>query len=494
MMTAAICQRGAVKVEILNDKSLIRSQCFVNGSWIGTPVDPVENPATGQTLARVPRFGAKETAHAIEAASDAFKSWSKRLAKDRSTVLKHWYTLVMDNKEDIARILTAEQGKPFSEALGEVVYAASFIEYYAEEARRIYGETIPSHREDARILVLKQPIGVVAAITPWNFPAAMITRKAAPALAAGCTVVMKPAPETPLTALALAALAERAGVPAGVLNMITGDAPQIGKVMCDHDAVRFVGFTGSGEVGTILMRQAADKIKKVAFELGGNAPFIVFDDADIDAAVEGAVVSKYRNSGQTCISANRIFVQDAIHDEFVAKLAEKVRQLRVGDGLDDGVQLGPLITPEALAKVEQHVADAVGKGAQVVTGGKLHALGRTFYEPTVLTGVEGNMNIAHEETFGPVAPIYRFTGEEEVVSLANSTEYGLASYFYARDLRRVIRVAEALECGMVGVNTALLGVDVAPFGGVKQSGIGREGSHHGIDEFLELKYVLIAGI
>ena len=481
-------------MEILNDKSLIRLQCFVNGSWIGIPVDPIENPATGELLARVPRFGAKETVDAIDAAADAFQSWSKRLAKDRATVLKRWYSLVMENKEDIARILTAEQGKPFSEALGEVVYAASFIEYYAEEARRIYGETIPSHREDARILVLKQPIGVVAAITPWNFPAAMITRKAAPALAAGCTIVMKPAPETPLTALAIAALAERAELPAGVLNVITGDAPEIGKVMCDHDAVQFVGFTGSGEVGKILMRQAAHKIKKVAFELGGNAPFIVFDDADIDAAVEGAVVSKYRNTGQTCISANRIFVQDAIHDEFVAKLAEKVQQLRVGNGLDEGVQLGPLITPEALAKVEQHVADAVRKGARVIIGGEAHKLGRTFYEPTILTGVDDKMDIAREETFGPVAAIYRFTGEEEVVSLANSTEYGLASYFYARDLRRVIRVAEALECGMVGVNTALLGVDVAPFGGVKQSGIGREGSHHGIDEFLQLKYVLLAGI
>ncbi|HTH62122.1 MAG TPA: NAD-dependent succinate-semialdehyde dehydrogenase [Paraburkholderia sp.] len=478
----------------LRDPSLLRSQCFVNGTWAGTPVDSVTNPATGEQLTCVPRFGEQEALDAINTATIALKSWSKLLAKDRATMLKRWYALIMENKDDIARILTAEQGKPLAEALGEVVYAASFIEYYAEEARRIYGETIPSHREDARILVLKQPIGVVAAITPWNFPAAMITRKAAPALAAGCTIVIKPAPETPLTALALAALAERAGLPAGVLNVITGDAPQIGKAMCDHDAVQLVGFTGSGEVGKILMRQAADKVKKVALELGGNAPFIVFDDADIDAAVEGAVTSKYRNSGQTCISANRIFVQNAIHDEFVGKLVAKVKELKVGNGLHEDVQLGPLITPEALAKVEQHVDDAIGKGARLLTGGKAHELGRTFFQPTVLTEVTDAMIIAHEETFGPVAPIYRFKDEEEVIRIANSTEYGLASYFYATDLRRVIRVAEALECGMVGVNTALLGVDVAPFGGVKQSGIGREGSHHGITEFVELKYVLLAGV
>jgi succinate-semialdehyde dehydrogenase/glutarate-semialdehyde dehydrogenase len=481
-------------MESLRDQSLLRSQCFVNGAWTGTPVDPVINPATGELLARVPRFGERETMDAIDAAAIEFKSWSKQLAKDRATVLKRWYSLVMEHKDDLARILTSEQGKPLSEALGEVVYAASFIEYYAEEARRIYGETIPSHREDARILVLKQPIGVVAAITPWNFPAAMITRKAAPALAAGCTIVIKPAPETPLTALALAALAERAGLPAGALNVLTGDAPQVGKAMCNHDAVQLIGFTGSGEVGTILMKQAADKIKKVAFELGGNAPFIVFDDADVDAAVEGAVTSKYRNSGQTCISANRIYVQDEIHDEFVAKLVAKVRELKVGNGLHENVHLGPLITPEALAKVEQHVADAVGKGAHLLVGGKPHEMGRTFFQPTVLTNVTEAMLIAHEETFGPVAPIYRFAREEEAIRLANSTEYGLASYFYARDLRRVIRVAEALECGMVGVNTALLGVDVAPFGGIKQSGIGREGSHHGITEFVELKYVLLAGV
>jgi succinate-semialdehyde dehydrogenase/glutarate-semialdehyde dehydrogenase len=456
-------------MEFLRDKSLLRSQCFVNGAWIGTPVDPITNPATGERLASVPRFGERETRDAIDAAAGAFKSWSKRLAKDRATVLKRWYELVLEHKDDIACILTAEQGKPLAEALNEVVYAASFIEFYAEEARRIYGETIPSHREDARILVLKQPIGVVAAITPWNFPAAMITRKAAPALAAGCTIVINPAPETPLTA-------------------------QIGQAMCDHDAVQFIGFTGSSAVGKILMRQAADKIKKVAFELGGNAPFIVFDDADIDAAVEGAVTSKYRNSGQTCISANRIFVQDAIHDQFVDKLAEKVRQLNVGNGLQQNVQVGPLITPKALAKVEQHVADALDKGARLVVGGRPHELGRTFFEPTLLTGVTGQVIIAREETFGPVAPIYRFTHDDEVIELANSTEYGLAAYFYARDLRRVVRVAEALECGMVGVNTALLGVDVAPFGGVKQSGIGREGSHHGIAEFVELKYVLLAGV
>lgn len=481
-------------MKFLSDKSLLKNQCFVDGEWTGTPHDPVTNPATDEVIGKVPRFGRAETKIAIEAAATAFKTWSKRLAKDRANVLRKWYDLVMANKEDIARILTAEQGKPFAEALGEVVYAASFIEYYAEEGRRIYGETIPSHREDARILVLKQPIGVVAAITPWNFPAAMITRKVAPALAAGCTIVIKPAPETPLTALALTELAFRAGLPKGILNVIMGDAPEIGKEMCEHDAVQFVGFTGSGEVGKILMRQAASSIKKVAFELGGNAPFIVFDDADLDAAVEGAIISKYRNTGQTCISANRIFVQEAIYDQFVDKLKSKVAELKVGNGLEEGISQGPLITPEAVAKVEQHVADAIGKGARLVVGGKRHSLGRTFFEPTILANVTTDMMVTNEETFGPVAPIYRFKTEGDVVELANATEYGLASYFYARDLARVIRVAEALECGMVGVNTALLGVDAAPFGGIKQSGIGREGSHHGIAEFVELKYVLLAGI
>jgi succinate-semialdehyde dehydrogenase/glutarate-semialdehyde dehydrogenase len=481
-------------MKILSDKSLLKNQCFVDGKWIGTPKDQVSNPATGETIAQVPRFGRPETKLAIDAAAVAFKGWSKRLAKDRANVLKKWFDLIIANKEDIARILTAEQGKPFAEALGEVVYAASFIEYYAEEGRRIYGETIPSHREDARILVLKQPIGVVAAITPWNFPAAMITRKVAPALAAGCTIVIKPAPETPLTALALTELASRAGLPNGILNVITGDAPEIGKEMCEHDAVQFVGFTGSGEVGKILMRQAASSIKKVAFELGGNAPFIVFDDADLDAAVEGAIVSKYRNTGQTCISANRIFVQEQIYEKFVDKLKAKVHELRVGNGLDHGITLGPLITPEAVTKVEQHVADAIGKGARLVVGGKRHELGGTYFQPTILADVTTDMLVTREETFGPVAPIYKFSTEEEVVRLANATEYGLASYFYARDIGRVIRVAEALECGMVGVNTALLGVDAAPFGGIKQSGIGREGSHHGIAEFVELKYVLLAGV
>lgn len=481
-------------MKILSDNSLLKNQCFINGAWVGEPQDAVANPATGEAIASVPRFGRAETKRAIDAAAVAFKSWSRRLAKDRANVLRKWYDLVMAHKEDVARILTAEQGKPYAEALGEVVYAASFIEFYAEEGRRIYGETIPSHREDARILVLKQPIGVVAAITPWNFPAAMITRKVAPALAAGCTIVIKPAPETPLTALALTELAARAGLPKGILNVITGDAPEIGKEMCEHDAVQFVGFTGSGEVGKILMRQAASSIKKVAFELGGNAPFIVFDDADLDAAVEGAIVSKYRNTGQTCISANRIFVQGKAYEQFIQKLKLKVAALKVGNGLDEGVTQGPLITTEALAKVEQHVSDAVGKGARVVMGGKRHSLGRTFFEPTILADVTTNMQVTHEETFGPVAPIYRFETEKEVVELANATEYGLASYFYASDMARVIRVSEALECGMVGVNTALLGVDAAPFGGVKQSGIGREGSHHGIAEFVELKYVLLAGI
>jgi succinate-semialdehyde dehydrogenase/glutarate-semialdehyde dehydrogenase len=398
------------------------------------------------------------------------------------------------NKEDIALIMTSEQGKPLAEARGEVDYAASFIEFYAEEAKRVYGETIPSHRADARIIVARQPIGVIAAITPWNFPAAMITRKVAPAIAAGCTAVIKPAPETPLTALALGVLAERAGIPAGVLNIVTGDAKAIGGVMTSHPLVKFVGFTGSTPVGKLLMQQAASTVKKVGLELGGNAPFIVFDDADVDAAVEGAIVSKFRNMGQTCVCANRIYAQDGIYDEFVSKLASKVLELKVGNGVEVGVTQGPLIKPQALDKVERHIADAVGQGARVVTGGKRHALGRTFFEPTVLANVTTKMLITREETFGPVAPVYRFTDEADVVEQANATEYGLAAYFYARDLGRVFRVAEALEYGMVGINTGLLATEVAPFGGVKESGIGREGSRHGMEEFVEMKYMLLAGL
>lgn len=478
----------------LHDTFLLREQCLIGGEWTGATADPVVNPATGDVIARVPRFGEDEARAAVAAASAALPDWSRRLAKERATLLRAWFELILANKEDLAFLMTSEQGKPLAEARGEVEYAASFVEFYAEEARRIYGETIPSHRTDARILVTRQPIGVVAAITPWNFPAAMITRKVAPALAAGCTALVKPAPETPLTALALAELAQRAGLPAGVLNVITGDAPAIGRAWCEHPAVRFIGFTGSTEIGKLLMRQAADGVKKVGLELGGNAPFIVFDDADLEAAVEGAIVSKYRNMGQTCVCANRIYAQEGIYDAFVARLAEKVSTLKVGNGLEAGVQQGPLINEAALTKVERHVADAVSKGGRVLVGGSRHALGGTFFEPTVIAEATTEMIVTREETFGPVAPVYRFRDEADVIAKANATPYGLAAYFYARDLGRVFRVAEALEYGMVGVNTALLGTDVAPFGGIKESGIGREGSHHGIAEFVELKYMLIAGL
>jgi succinate-semialdehyde dehydrogenase/glutarate-semialdehyde dehydrogenase len=478
----------------LNDPTLLVEQCYVGGAWIGEPVDAIANPATGETIARVPRFGASETVQAVEKAEAAFRLWSKRTAKERSAILRRWFDLMMAHKEDIALIMTSEQGKPLAESRGEVDYAASFIEYYAEEAKRISGETIPSHRTDARILVVRQPIGVIAAITPWNFPAAMITRKVSPALAAGCTAVIKPAPETPLTALALAVLAERAGIPPGVLNILTGEAKAIGEVMTSHPAVKFVGFTGSTEVGKLLMRQAASTVKKVGLELGGNAPFLVFDDADLDAAVEGAMMSKFRNMGQTCVCANRIYAQEGIYDEFVGKLARKVMELKVGNGTEVGVVQGPLIKPQAVEKVERHIADAIGQGARVVTGGRRHALGGTFFEPTVLANVTTKMLITREETFGPVAPVYRFTDEADVIEQANATPYGLAAYFYARDLGRVFRVAEALEYGMVGVNTGAISTEIAPFGGIKESGIGREGSRHGIEEFTELKYMLLAGL
>jgi len=478
----------------LKDHSLLVQQAYVNGALVGEPVDPVENPATGEVIARVPRFGAAEATGAVEAASAAFKTWSTTLAKERSAVLRRWFELIMANQDDLALIMTSEQGKPLAEARGEVAYAASFIEFYAEEARRVYGDTIPTHRKDARIVVIRQPLGVVACITPWNFPAAMITRKVSPALAVGCTAVVKPAPETPLTALALAVLAERAGMPPGVLNVITGDAPAIGKVWCDHPDVRFIGFTGSTEVGKLLMRQAAATVKKVGLELGGNAPFIVFDDADLDAAVEGVMQSKFRNMGQTCVCANRIFAQEAVYDDFVSKLASKVMDLKVGNGVEVGVTQGPLITPEAVDKVERHIADAVGQGARIVVGGGRHALGRSFFQPTLLANVTTRMLITREETFGPVAPVYRFRDEAEAIELANATEYGLAAYFYARDLGRVFRVAEALEYGMVGINTGLVATAEAPFGGVKESGIGREGGHYGVEEFTEVKYLLLAGL
>ena len=478
----------------LSDPTLLKSQCLIDGIWTGTGADAVSNPATGETIALVPHLGAREATLAVEAASRAFKPWAKRTAKERCNILRRWYDLIVANKEDLALIMTAEQGKPMAEARGEIDYAASFVEFFAEEAKRIYGETIPSHRADARIVVLKQPIGVICAITPWNFPAAMITRKVSPALAVGCTAVIKPAPETPLTALALGELALRAGIPPGVLNIITGDAPAIGQVMCSHDDVRFVGFTGSTEVGRLLMKQASSTIKKVGLELGGNAPFIVFDDADVDAAVQGAMLSKFRNMGQTCVCANRIYAQDGVYDSFVAKLAHEVAKMKVGNGMEVGVTQGPLINAEAVGKVEAHIADAVGQGATVLVGGSRHALGGTFFQPTVLAGVTTTMLLAREETFGPVAPVFRFRDEAEVVAMANATEFGLAAYFYARDLARVFRVAEELDYGMVGINTGMIATEVAPFGGVKQSGLGREGSHHGTEEFLEMKYLLLAGL
>ena len=478
----------------LNDPTLLRPQCLIGGEWSGSPVDPVENPATGEIIASVPRFGALEAEKAVAAAHAAFGPWAKKTAKERSAILRKWFDLIIAAKDDIATIMTSEQGKPLAEAKGEVDYAASFIEYYAEEAKRIYGETLPSHRADARLIVLKQPIGVCAAITPWNFPAAMITRKVAPAIAVGCTAVIKPAPETPLTALALGVLAERAGIPAGVLNIITGDAPAIGGVWTSDPRVRFVGFTGSTEVGKILMRQAASTVKKVGLELGGNAPFMVFDDADLDAAVEGAILSKYRNMGQTCVCANRIYAQDGIYDAFVEKLAKRVMDLKVGNGMEVGVQQGPLINMEAVEKVESHVKDAVAKGGKIIVGGNRHALGRTFFEPTVIANVTTKMLVAKEETFGPLAPVFRFKDEADVIAQANDTQYGLAAYFYARDLGRVFRVAEALEYGMVGINTGAISTELAPFGGMKESGLGREGSRHGVEEFVEIKYLCLAGL
>jgi succinate-semialdehyde dehydrogenase/glutarate-semialdehyde dehydrogenase len=476
------------------DHSRLANRCYVDGQWIGDPIDPVKNPATGEMITRVPNFGAEETTRAIEAAEKAFRPWSLRTAKDRAQILRHWYELVVAHREDLAALLTTEQGKPLAEARVEIDTAAAFVEFYAEEARRIYGETIPSHRVDSRIIVIRQPIGVIAAITPWNFPASMLARKVSPALAAGCTAVVKPSPETPLSALALARLAEEAGVPPGVLNVITGDAQSIGAVLTSHRAVRAVTFTGSTAVGKLLMKQASDTVKKVGLELGGNAPFIVFDDADVDAAVDGAILSKFRNMGQTCVCANRIYAQDTVYDAFVEKLAAKVRGFKIGNGMEPGVVQGPLINLNAVEKVERHIADAVNKGARIVTGGARHELGGTFFQPTILANVTSDMLIAHEETFGPVAPVFSFTDEADVIHQANATESGLAAYFYARDVGRVFRVAESLEYGMVGINIGALASEVAPFGGVKESGIGREGSRHGIEEFTELKYMLFSGL
>ncbi|UDM53093.1 NADP-dependent succinate-semialdehyde dehydrogenase [Cupriavidus sp. MP-37] len=479
----------------LQDSSLLRQQCLIDGRWIdGERRIDVTNPATGERVGQVPQLGAAETRQAIEGANRALPAWRARTAKERSALLRKWFELIMANQEDLARIMTAEQGKPIAEARGEIAYAASFIEWFAEEGKRVYGDTIPAPVSNQRIVVTKEPVGVCAAITPWNFPAAMITRKAGPALAVGCTMVLKPASQTPLTALALVALAERAGIPAGVLSVVTGSASAIGGEMSSNPLVRKLTFTGSTEVGRTLMAQTAATIKKVSMELGGNAPFIVFDDADLDAAVEGAIVSKYRNAGQTCVCANRIYVQSGVYDAFAQKLVAAVAALKVGNGMEDGVRIGPLIDDKAVAKVEEHIADALGKGARLLQGGQRHALGHSFFQPTVLADVAPGMLVAREETFGPLAPLFRFDTEDDVVAMANDTEFGLASYFYARDLGRVWRVSERLEYGMVGVNTGLISNEVAPFGGVKQSGVGREGSHYGIDDYLVIKYTCMAGI
>ncbi len=481
----------------LKDPSLFRQQCYINGQWAdadsGKTID-VTNPATGEVLGTVPNMGAAETRRAIEAANAAWGPWRKKTAKERANILRKWFNLMMENQDDLGVLMTAEQGKPLAEAKGEVAYAASFIEWFAEEAKRTYGDVIPAHQGDKRIIVTKEPIGVVAAITPWNFPSAMITRKAAPALAAGCPVVLKPATMTPYSAFALAELAHRAGIPAGVFSVLTGSATQIGGEMTANPTVRKLTFTGSTEIGKILLEQCAKTVKKTSMELGGNAPFIVFDDADLDAAVEGAIMSKYRNTGQTCVCANRILVQDSVYDAFAAKLTAAVAKLKVGDGLKGETQQGPLIDMKAVEKVEEHIADALKKGAKLLAGGKRHALGHSFFEPTILANVTTDMAVTREETFGPVAPLFRFKTEEEAVKLANDTEFGLAAYFYARDLGRVWRVAEQIESGIVGINTGIISTEVAPFGGVKESGLGREGSKYGIEDFLEVKYMCMGGI
>jgi len=481
----------------LNDPDLFRRQAYIDGRWCDADNDksfPVTNPATGELLAQVPDMNATETRRAIAAAKAAWPEWRRKTAKDRAAVLRKWYDLLMANVEDLARIMTAEQGKPLAESKGEISYAASFIEWFAEEGKRVYGDTIPSPWNDRRLVVVKEPVGVCCAITPWNFPAAMITRKAGPALAAGCTLVVKPAESTPLSAFALAVLAERAGIPAGVLNVLTGEPRAIGGEMTSNPDVRKITFTGSTEVGRLLMRQSADTIKKVSLELGGNAPLLVFDDADLDAAVEGTIISKFRNTGQTCVCANRVYVQDGVYDAFAEKLVTAVKQLKVGNGLEQGVLQGPLIDENAVEKVEDHISDAVTNGARVLLGGKRHSLGGTFFEPTVLADVTAKMKVAREETFGPVAPLFRFYKDEDAVQLSNDTEFGLASYFFSRDVGRIWRVAEGLEYGMVGINTGLISAEVVPFGGVKQSGLGREGSHFGIDEFLEVKYLCFGSL
>ncbi|AYM78538.1 NADP-dependent succinate-semialdehyde dehydrogenase I [Janthinobacterium agaricidamnosum] len=481
----------------LKDPTLLRQQCYLNGLWLdadGGKHADVRNPATGEVIGHVPVMGTQETRNAISAANAAWPAWRKKTAKERAAVLRRWNDLILENADDLALIMTAEQGKPLLEAKGEVQYAASFIEWFAEEGKRVAGDTLQSPWPDRRIVVTKEPIGVCAAITPWNFPAAMITRKAGPALAAGCPMLVKPAGMTPFSALALAVLAERAGVPAGVFNVITGSSQEIGDEMTSNPLVRKLSFTGSTEVGRMLMRQCAPTIKKLSLELGGNAPFIVFDDADLDAAVEGAIASKYRNAGQTCVCANRLYVQDGVYEAFAQKLVTAVQKLKVGNGADEGVTQGPLIEEKAVKKVEQHVADALAKGGRLLLGGKRHALGHNFFQPTVIADVTSDMLVASEETFGPLAPLFRFKTDEEVIALANNTEFGLASYFYSRDIGRIWKVAEGLESGMVGVNTGLISTEAAPFGGVKQSGLGREGSSYGIDDYLVIKYICMGGI
>ena len=481
----------------LKDPSLFRETCYINGQWVGAGSNEtidVSNPATGEMLGTIPKMGADETRQAIEAANDAYPAWRAKTAKERAAILRKWFDLMMENQEDLAKMMTAEQGKPLKESMGEIVYAASFIEWFAEEGKRIYGDTIPQHAPGKRIVVTKEPIGVCAAITPWNFPAAMITRKCGPALAAGCTMVVKPATATPYSALALAELGERAGIPAGVFSVVTGSSGAIGGEMTSNPIVRKLTFTGSTEIGKLLMEQCAGTIKKTSMELGGNAPFIVFNDADLDEAVEGAMASKFRNTGQTCVCANRVLVQDGVYDEFAEKLAAAVEKMRIGDGLQGETEQGPLIDMAAVEKVEEHIQDAVSKGAKVISGGSRHDLGGTFFQPTVLAEVNTDMKVTKEETFGPVAPLYRFDTEEQALEMANDTEFGLAAYFYSRDIGRVWRVMEGLEYGIVGVNEGIISTEVAPFGGMKESGTGREGSKYGIEDYLEIKYGLIGGI
>ncbi len=481
----------------LNDTTLFRQLAYIDGAWVGADSGKtiaVTDPATGAVLGTVPNMGVAETKRAIEAAERALPEWRGRTAKDRAKILRKWFDLMMANQEDLARLLTAEQGKPLTEARTEIAYAASFIEWFGEEGKRIYGDTIPAHGTDKRIIVIKQPIGVTAAITPWNFPSAMITRKCGPALAAGCTMVLKPATATPYSAFALAELAERAGVPAGVFSVVTGSAREIGGELTGNPIVQKITFTGSTEIGKVLMRQAAETVKKCSMELGGNAPFIVFDDADLDAAVKGALASKFRNAGQTCVCANRLLVQDGVYDAFAAKLSDAVAALKVGNGFEEGVSVGPMIDLAAVEKVEEHISDALEKGAKIALGGKRHALGGSFFEPTVLTDVTTDMKVTREETFGPVAPLFRFKEEADAVRMANDTEFGLASYFYSRDVGRIFRVAEALEYGIVGINEGIISTELAPFGGVKESGLGREGSKYGIEDYLEIKYLCLGGI